>query len=152
MHLRNSPFSKMIEPAKELKLTSSSENFNNAIFKNPGSTLLRASGCMKDDDALRVDGDASIIGRIDGTIQMQSIPAPPKCDMSIPSLGDVSKQWVKNLGRFQSIKEEQIKFEMAAVERVISCLSFLIEISNFLFFMKMSASSIIDESDMQLKF
>jgi hypothetical protein len=37
--------------------------------------------------------------------------AIPKCELSIPSLSDVAGKYMKNLNKFQRLKEEQIEFE-----------------------------------------
>ncbi len=103
LHLRNSSFAKILETQKELKQIKSSENFNNAVFKNPSSTLMGSKEVLN---------EAALDGSSTGNKSV------PRCEISIPSLSEVSAQWVKNLSKFQSIKEEQIKFEMSAVERV----------------------------------
>jgi len=103
LHLRNSSFAKILETQKELKQIKSSENFNSAVFKNPSSTLMGSKEVLN---------EATLEGSSTGNKLV------PRCEISIPSLSEVSAQWVKNLSKFQSIKEEQIKFEMSAVERV----------------------------------
>lgn len=39
--------------------------------------------------------------------------------MSIPSLNDVASRCVKNLSKFQKLKEEQIDFENNSIDRVM---------------------------------
>jgi len=105
LHLRNSPFSKKIEAnrEKELKFNNSSKNFQNLAHKNPSLALNSQ--------------DPFLNKKIEHQGSDQQQKNVPKCEMSIPSLSDVANSCVKNLAKFQSIKEEQIKFEMAAVER-----------------------------------
>lgn len=106
LHLRNSPFTKKIEVnrEKELKLNNSNENFQNSTLKNPG---------------LMLNSQETLLNKkVDSSSSDQPQKSVPKCEMSIPSLSYVANSCVKNLAKFQSIKEEQIKFEMAAVERV----------------------------------
>lgn len=112
LHLRNSPFSKMANEAhKEAKSMNASSDGSNAqsfAFQNPGSTLTMQTKESKAEQAFRSDQVTN------------GQKLVPKCEQSIPSLSDVSSMWVKNLTKFQNIKEDQIKFEMAAVERVKS--------------------------------
>lgn len=99
LHLRNSPLSKKIE-AKETKLNTN-DNLHYYAFNNPGSTLINHHQEIHDNSENGID-----------------LSTIPLCEQSIPSLSDVSSIWVKNLTKFQAIKEEQIKFEQAATERV----------------------------------
>ena len=44
----------------------------------------------------------------------------PKCELSIPSLSDVAENCVgAQLGSFQKLKEDQIDFELSAINRVL---------------------------------
>lgn len=105
LHLRNTPFSKTVEDPKPLHVV----NDHQPAFKNPGSSLKRLP------QETGSHGKSAFDNGMDSPQQKHV----PKCEQSIPSLSDVSSMWVKNLSKFQSIKEEQIKFEMAATERVI---------------------------------
>lgn len=104
--MRNTPFSRTVEEPKPLHVV----NEHQPAFKNPGSSLKRSQ-----QEPGSCHGKAAFDNGMDASPQHKHLP---KCEQSIPSLSDVSSTWVKNLAKFQTIKEEQIKFEMAATERV----------------------------------
>lgn len=106
LHLRNTPFSKTVEEPKPFHVA----NEHQPAFKNPGSSLKR----LQQEPGF-CHGKTAFDNGMDASPQQKHVP---KCEQSIPSLSDVSSVWVKNLAKFQTIKEEQIKFEMAATGRV----------------------------------
>ena len=104
LHLRNSPLGKRSSEAnKDIKTNSSAEN------------LLNQSGLPQKVNLMKQEN--SMFRKLDVPVEAVA-KAVPKCEHSIPSLGDVALKCVKNLSKFEQFKEEQIKFELAAVDRV----------------------------------
>jgi hypothetical protein len=100
LHLRNSPFSDL-NPLREIKLNVNSEPSGLKYYPN------RAT--------LKYEADSSG-NKLDES--NDSSRAVPKCELSVPTLNDVAAKCVKNLSKFQRLKEEQIEFESLATDRV----------------------------------
>ncbi len=111
LHLRSSSFSKMVEVQKQVKQTKNSENLNHTVFNNLGLTTL----ITLQEDVNDLESSEGFCSNSSNGVLHKAVP---KCEMSIPTLSEVSSKWVKNLAKFQNIKEDQIKFEIAAVEKV----------------------------------
>ncbi len=99
LHLRNSPFSQGTETACiKINDTKSGVSFRNVVNKKQ---------------------ETNPINKTEDSYDMTR-HAIPKCELSIPSLSDVAGKYMKNLNKFQRLKEEQIEFETDAIEDAIT--------------------------------
>lgn len=96
LHLRNSPFSQSLEAAN-IKINTHDSKLGTSARNSIGKIDMNVS--VKSDDGYEI-----------------SRHSVPKCELSIPSLSDVAGKCVRNLSKFQRLKEEQIEFETTAID------------------------------------
>lgn len=102
LHYRQSPFGKL-ENLTEIKYNLNQDNSNKTGLKY---SLNRNTILKESQQNLQDDYD-----------QNRGLNVP-RCELSIPTLGDVSQKYFKNLPKFQKLKQDQIEFEAKAIEKI----------------------------------
>ena len=97
INLRNSAFSKGLDANKDVKFSLDKEKLSKVgLFQKRQIKIDNSNG--------------------DENNEIQRVV--PKCELSIPKMNEVAGKYVKSLGKFRRLKEDQIDFESIAVDRV----------------------------------
>jgi hypothetical protein len=107
LYLRNSPFNDL-ENMREIKLGSerSGAVIATDLASANANTIKHSSVQSK-----QLSSDENL-----DSLAFRSLP---KCELSIPTLNEVALRSVKNLNKFQRLKEEQLEFETSASDRAL---------------------------------
>lgn len=122
LHLRTSPFSDLENISVDSKGNAIPRSFSCMDTNNQNKANSNTYGSYSHHTTLRdagSDGTLKAVTSSNGVDSNGEGKLRPKCENSIPQLKDVAEKCVgSHLSKFQKLKDDQIDFEMSAMNRV----------------------------------
>jgi hypothetical protein len=117
LHLRPAPYTKL-EQTREVKFTiGCNQQEKSSNGNNSSGGTLKYYGNR--DTLKAVDPNEMYNSSYSSSPSGNRGAQQPKCERSVPSLDQVARKYCKQLPKFQKLKDEQIDFENASVERAM---------------------------------